>query len=63
VERSLPNPRYEEFSGLCDVLKYECIYNPAWVTLDTEGRNLAKLEMKSHLAKLQASRKEVEGRP
>jgi len=27
------------------------------VTLDTEGRNLAKLQMKSHLAKLQVSRK------
>ena len=43
VRCSLPNPRHEEFSGLCDVSKCECIYNPAWVTLDTEGRNLAKL--------------------
>jgi len=29
--------------------------------LDTEGRNLAKLQMNSRLAKLQVSRKEVEG--
>jgi len=27
-----------------------------------ERRNLAKIEMKSHIAKLQVSRKEVEGR-
>jgi len=30
--------------------------------MDTEGRNLAKLQMKSRLAKLQVSRKEVEDR-
>jgi len=30
--------------------------------LDVEVRNLTKLQMKSHLAKLQVSRKEVEGR-
>jgi len=35
VQRSLANPRYEEFSSLCGVLKYDCIYNPAW---DTPGR-------------------------
>jgi len=29
--------------------------------LDTEGRNLAKLRMNSHLAKLQVPCKEVEG--
>jgi len=52
-QRSLPNLRHEEFSGLCSVLKCECIYNIAWVTLDTEGRNLAKL---------QVSHKEVKGR-
>jgi len=30
--------------------------------LDTEGHYLAKLQMNSHLTKLQVSRKEVEGR-
>jgi len=30
--------------------------------LDTEARNLAKRQMNSHLAKLQVSGKEVEGR-
>jgi len=30
--------------------------------MDTEGCNLAKLQMNSHLAKLQVSRNEVEGR-
>jgi len=30
--------------------------------LDTEGSNLTKRQMNSHLAKLQVSRKEVEGR-
>jgi len=30
--------------------------------MDTEGRNLAKLQLKAHLAKLQVSRKEVEGK-
>jgi len=29
--------------------------------LDTEGRNLSKLQVNSHLAKLQISHKEVEG--
>jgi len=29
--------------------------------MDTEGRNLAKLQMNSHLAKLQVSRKETKG--
>ena len=43
VQCSLPNLRYEEFSGLCSVLKCKCIYNPTWVTLDMEGHNLAKL--------------------
>jgi len=61
VQCSLPSPRYEEFSGLCGVLKCECIYNPAWVTLNTEVCNLAKLQMNSHLAELQISRKEVKG--
>ena len=31
VQRSLPNPRYEEFPCLCGVLKCKCIYNPVWV--------------------------------
>jgi len=61
MQRSLPNPKYEEFSYLCSVLNCKSIFNPAWVTLDTERRNLAKLQMKSRLAKLQVSRKEVEG--
>jgi len=52
----------EEFSGFRGVLKCECIYNPAGVTLHTEGRILAKRQMKSHLAKLQVSGKEVEGK-
>jgi len=30
--------------------------------MDTEGRNLAKLQMNSHLANLQVSRKAVEGK-
>jgi len=38
VQHSLPNLRYEEFYGLCSVLKCECIYHPAWVTLDMEGQ-------------------------
>ena len=62
VQRSFPNQRYEAFPGLCGVLKCECMYNPAWVIMDTEGCNLAKLQMNSHLAKLQVSRNEVEGR-
>jgi len=32
VQRTLTNPRYEEFSGLRDVVKCECIYNPALAT-------------------------------
>ena len=56
-----PFHRYEEFSSFCSVLKCECIYDPAWITLDTEGRNLAKRQMESHLEKFQVSRKEVEG--
>jgi len=34
VQRSFPNPRYEELSGLCGVSKCGCISDPAWVTLD-----------------------------
>jgi len=30
--------------------------------LDTQGRNLAKFQMNSHLGKLQVSRKKVKGR-
>jgi len=33
VQRSLPYLRYEEFSGVCSVLKYKCIYNLVWVTI------------------------------
>jgi len=62
VQDSLPDTRYEKFSGLSGVLKSGCIYNPMWVSLDTEGRNLTKIQMKSHLAKLQVFRKDVEGR-
>jgi len=59
VQRSLPNPSYEEFSGHCGVLKCGCSYNPAWVTPGHGRVNLAKLQMNIHLAKLQVSRKEV----
>jgi len=61
VQRSLPNPRYEEFSDLRGVLNGECIYNQRESPLDMEGRNIAKLQMNSHLAKLQVSRKEMKG--
>ena len=62
MQRSLPNQRYEVFSGSRGVLMCECIYNPAWVTLDKEGDNPAKFQVKSHLTKLQVSHKEVEGK-
>jgi len=32
MQRSFPNPRYEEFSGLLSVFKCGCIYSPAWAT-------------------------------
>jgi len=39
---------YEELSGLCGVLKRKCIYNPAWVTLHTEGCNFANFKWRVH---------------
>jgi len=47
VQRSFTNPRYEEFSSLCGSLKCWCIYTQRESPLDTEGRNLVKLQMKS----------------
>ena len=62
VQCSLTSLRYDGFYGICGVLKCECIYNLAWVTLDVEGCNLAKVQMNSLLAKLQVSWKEVKSR-